>query len=146
MAKRRAQPKLRPGDALRATRVFLKDAKLVYVILADKKLKYPKGKSRIAYIGTTKKGGVRVAASAAERGEQVLGLHGVREFTVRILSARPRQNVKIWYKLEHALLWSFKETYGRVPKCNSTKKTKTENGVFKYFSKSGTANKIEDLS
>jgi hypothetical protein len=146
MAKRRAQPKLRHGDALRATRVFVKDAKLVYIILADKKLKYPKGKSRIAYIGTTKKGGSRVAASAAERGEQVLGLHGVREFTVRVLSARPRQRVKIWYKLEHALLWSFKQRFGRVPKCNSTKKTKTESDAFKYFHKAGVASKIEDLS
>lgn len=146
MPKKRVKPKLRPGEALRATRVFLNDSKLVYVILADKKLNYPNGKSRIAYIGTTKNGQARVAASAAERGERVLRLHGVREFTVRILTARPRQHVKIWHKLEHALLWSFKERFGRVPQCNSPKRTKREGTSFSYFTKKIVADRIEDLS
>src|SRR5207247_9671411 len=39
--------------------------KLVYVILTDRKYRYPKGRSRVVYVGTTKNGFDRVAQSAA---------------------------------------------------------------------------------
>jgi len=61
--------------------------KLVYVLIADKRLKYKLGKSRIAYIGTTKKGSSRIAQSMAARAEDVLSIHGVRSFHARVITA-----------------------------------------------------------
>jgi hypothetical protein len=146
VATRRAVVRLANGDALWASRLFLRDEKLVYVILANKKLHYPQGRSRIAYIGTTKNGGARVAASAAARAEEVLRLHGVTEIGVRIVTAKSRPPTRIWFKLEHALLWTFREKFGAVPRCNSPKRTKYEGDAFRYFSEGGLIRKLEDLS
>lgn len=60
---------LKRDEALRATRVTVGKMKLVYLLIADKRLKYKNGKSRIVYIGTTKKGVARIAQSAASRAE-----------------------------------------------------------------------------
>lgn len=48
------------------------DSKLVYIACANKKFRYPWGRSHIGYIGTTKKGAKRVASSAAFKGESLL--------------------------------------------------------------------------
>lgn len=144
--KRRNSVRLRPDEAMQVSRIALGADKLVYAIVASKRLKYPNGRSRIAYIGTTKKGISRIASSVAERSDSVLNLHGVKSFTVRVLTCKPRQKVRTWFKLEHALLWVFKEHFGEVPKCNSPKRTKTAGDVFKYFSKAGLLTKIEDIS
>lgn len=146
MPARRATIRRLRGHALHATRMFSQNQQLVYVIQADKKLQYEKGRSRIAYIGTTQKGSGRVAESAAERGSDVLALRGVREFTVRIVTCKGRQGVKMWIKLEHALLWTFLCLFGRVPKCNSPKRTQTEADSYKYFKKRGLARTIDELS
>jgi len=51
-------------------RISLGYSKLAYINCADKKLRYPQGRSRIGYIGTTKNGISRVAESAASRSEK----------------------------------------------------------------------------
>jgi hypothetical protein len=53
---RRLKLSLKREEAIRVTRVSLGKSKLVYVLVADKPIDYTYGKSRIAYIGTTKKG------------------------------------------------------------------------------------------
>lgn len=53
--------------------------KLVYLVVADKKIKYPTGRSRIVYIGNTKNGANRIAQSAATRADEILGIHGVKK-------------------------------------------------------------------
>ena len=83
--KRRLRLSLKRDEALRATRVSIGKQKLVYVLVADKRLRYPKGRSRIAYIGTTKKGVTRIAQSVAKRAEDILSLHGVRTFHARVV-------------------------------------------------------------
>lgn len=55
MALRRLKLSMHRDHAMEATRVSIGKSKLVYVLAADKKIKYDLGKSRIAYIGTTKK-------------------------------------------------------------------------------------------
>jgi hypothetical protein len=105
--------------AMWAHRVSLGKLRLVYVITADRLLSYPTGRSRIAYIGTTKNGPARIAQSVAHRAEVILRLRGVSEMTVRILTCAPRQHVKTWHKLERALLLQFKDDYGSVPVCNT---------------------------
>lgn len=146
MAMRRLNIKLRRSPAIEVTRVALDDEKCAYVVVADKKLRYPKGRSRIAYIGTTKNGASRIAASAAERAPVVLSLHGVESFTVRVVSCRPRQRVKTWNKLEAALALMHKEMFGEVPRCNGTFHKKTWGDILNYFEKKRLRTIIEDLA
>ena len=131
MAKKRLSVRLCPVHAMTVTRVSLGDSKLAYAILANKPLKYRFGKSRIAYIGTTKKGIARFAVSAAGKAENVLNLHGVWEMEVRIVTCGVRQNVQTWAKLERALLLVFREMYGEMPRCNA--QVPRESDEFRYF-------------
>ena len=124
---------LRKGHAMEVTRLSIGKKRLVYLILAEKPLRYLWGRSRIAYIGTTKKGMGRIAQSVAARSETVLGLYGVRKFNVRIVTCAPRPNVKTWEKLERALLLAFRQKYGQVPKCNKTGKNTRFRDERRYF-------------
>jgi hypothetical protein len=45
-----------------------------------------------------------VAQSVAYRAGDILSIHGVRSFEARILTARGRQGVQMWRKLERAML------------------------------------------
>jgi hypothetical protein len=146
MGKRRIRLSLHRDEALRANRVFVGNDKLVYVLLADKRLSYQKGKSRIVYIGTTKNGGYRVAESVAAQSARILDMHGVRSFHARVVTCQPRQNVKTWHKLERALLLEFKRRFGEVPKCNSHGRAMVETDEFKYFHKAGVAGVIDELA
>jgi len=143
---RRLKVNLRPGEAIRVTRVTLGKEKMVYVILADRNLRYPHRKSKIAYVGTTKKGVGRIAASAAAKAEDVLTQRGVRKFYVRIVTCRPRPNVKTWVKLERALLLTFREMHGAVPQFNSQGKKIQEKDEFRYFQRERIRKIISDLS
>jgi hypothetical protein len=128
------------------TRVSLGKKKLVYVIQAQKALKYPWGRSRIAYVGTTKKGMARFAQSAAAKAEGVLKLHGVREMEVRIITCGVRRNVRTWAKLERAMLLTFRQTYGAVPKCNTAGKKTHERDEFRYFKRERIKSILESLA
>jgi hypothetical protein len=137
---------LKRDEALRATRVSVGRSKLVYLLVADKKLKYKRGKSRIAYIGTTKKGVARIAQSVAARAEDILSLHGVRTFHARIVTCRPRQRVATWKKLERALLLRFRDRFGEVPKCNSQGGKMKPTDELNYFAPARLTNVIDELS
>lgn len=136
---------LRKKPALHVTREAIRKKKVVYVILANKKLRYPYGKSRVAYIGTTKKGFGRIASSAASRAEKLLSLHGVNEFSVQVVSCQSRQSVQTWNKLERALLLGFRERFGEVPKANTQGKKIKEKDEFKYFTMSRIRHIIKEL-
>ena len=146
MTLRRIQLSLNRDPAMHATRVSIGKSKLVYVLVADKRLKYVDGKSRIAYIGTTKKGSSRIAQSVAARADDILNIRGVRSFHARIITCRPRRNVKTWHYLERALLIKFKELFGEVPKCNSHGKKMKRGKEFVYFADRGIKEIIEKLS
>jgi hypothetical protein len=130
---------------MRATRVTLGKSRMVYVLIGDKRLKYQKGKSRIAYIGTTKKGMARIAQSIASRADDILSQRGVFTFHARIVTCPRRRNVRTWHKLERALLLVFRDKFGEVPVCNSHGKKIKVTDEFRYFSKSGVRNVIEEL-
>src|SRR5260221_10909417 len=110
---------LKKKVVMQVSRVSLGRKKLVYLIVTAKTLKYHWGRSRIVYIGTTKKGMARIAQSAAAHADEVLALHGVKEFYVRVLMCAPKPNVKTWVKLERALLLLFRREYGELPVCNT---------------------------
>jgi hypothetical protein len=143
---KRLRLSLKRDEALRANKVVVGKDKLVYVLIADKRLKFPNGKSRIAYIGTTRKGMARIAQSAAGRAEAMFALHGVRSFHARFITCQPRQNVRTWMKLERAMLLCFKEKFGEIPKCNSQGNKMKTTDEFKYFSQSAVKNIVDDLS
>lgn len=146
MSLRRAAVSLKREHAVSVTRVAIGNEKLAYVLVADKRLVYKSGRSRIAYIGTTKRGIARIAQSVAARAEDIVGLHGVKSFHARVVTCKPRQHVKTWFRLERALLVAFRERFGEVPKCNAKGRKMTEDGVFDLFAKSRINSVIEDLS
>ena len=143
---RRLSVSLKRDEALRATRVTIGKKKLVYVLIADKRLRYERDKSRIAYIGTTKKGVARIAQSVATRAAKILNLNGVRTFHARVVTCNLRKNVKTWLKLERGLLICFRERFGEVPTCNTHGKKMKERDVFRYFAKGRVRNIINELS
>jgi len=143
---KRLKISLKREEAIRATRVSIGKMKLVYLLIADKAINYRFGKSRISYIGTTKKGVARIAQSVAARSEEILSLHGVRAFHARIITCNPRQKVATWKKLERGLLLCFREQFGEVPKCNSIGKRLKTVDEFDYFSKNRIIGIINELS
>lgn len=132
--------------AMEATRVSIGDSKLVYILCADRRIKYPKGRSRIVYVGTTRHGIRRIAGSVAKRADDILQLRGVRRFHARIVTCRPRQRVKTWRVLERALLLAFRERFGEPPKCNTHGKRMRERDEFDYFRRRRIATIIDDLT
>ena len=48
----------------------------------------------------------------------MLALHGVKELRFYVVSCRLRQRVKTWHSLERALLLTFREMHGGIPRCN----------------------------
>ena len=144
---RRLAISLERASAISVSRVSIGKNKLVYILVCDKKLVYKFGRSKIAYIGTTKKGLARISESVAFRAKDILRLSGVKTFEARVVSCRPRQNVKTWHKLERALLLEFREMFGDVPKCNSHGTGMSERDEFKkYFTKARIKRIIDDLS
>jgi hypothetical protein len=118
----------------------------VYVILADRKLKYTNGRSRIAYVGATRKGISRVLSSLAFRAKTILRLRGVRECSVKLVTCAELPKVETWRKLERALLVGFRKQYGQVPKCNKQGRGMGFRDVFDYFTRPRIARVIKDLS
>ena len=146
MMARRLAVRVHRDEALYLTRITIAATRLVYVFVCDKKLVYETGRSRIAYIGTTKNGVWRIASSAAHRAQSILGTRGVYTFLARIVSCTPKKGVKSWHKLERAMLLAFKEKYGVPPICNAKGNAMHETDEFTYFSRSRIARIVDDLS
>lgn len=124
------------GIALEVHRLAIKVDKLVYVLLTNKKVKYNYGRSRVVYIGTTKKGARRIMQSAAVKSGELLEGYGMKTLEARIITCQRRQGVESWKKLERALLLEFRGYYGEVPIGNNQGKGIRERDEFKYFRRS----------
>jgi hypothetical protein len=143
----RLRVSLKKNPAMTMRRIALDDERLVYVICADRKIKYGDGLySQVAYIGTTKNGISRVASSAAYRSWDVLWSRGVQSFDVRIVTCRPRQGFKSWVKLERALILAFRDKFGEPPMCNVQGRKMKLTNEFKIFSKRRLNQIIDGLS
>lgn len=127
------------------TRVSVSRLKLCYVVTANRVVRYPRGRSRIVYIGTTQRGVERLASSAATRAPAILGTHGFTHFEVHVVTCAPLQHVKTWRKLERALLLGFRSRYRRVPLLNSHGVAMTEVDEFRYFARTRIRNVLEDV-
>lgn len=142
---RRLHVRVGRDKAMEVTRASIGGERLCYVIIADKRLRYRKGRSAIVYIGTTRRGVGRLASSAAHRAPHVLSLRGVRSFSVRVVTCRGRQRVRTWRVLERGLLLAFKDRFGEVPRCNSHGRAMRIRDEFEYFQKSRLVRVLEDL-
>ena len=127
----RIKPDKKP--AMTITRAALRATKLVYVARANKPYRYRWGRSRIVYIGTTKRGVYRIASSAAAKSTDLLGKWGIRHLDFHIVQSGKLQSVETWKELERALLLMFKETFGDVPYANTQGKNIRRHQVSKYF-------------
>jgi hypothetical protein len=136
---------LKRFHALEVTRIAVGNQKLVYALIANKKYRYPHGKSGVSYIGTTKKGIKRVASSAAYHAEEILGEYGVKKIVARIITCKPRSNVKTWVKLERAMLLMFRSQYGAVPEYNRQGHKIRETDEFSYFSREAVRKMVLEL-
>ena len=121
------------SPAITITRAAVRSRKLVYIAVANKKLEYKTGWSKIAYIGTTKNGAHRMASSAASKALDMLNIHGVTKLDFYVVVCKSRQNVQSWRKLERGLLLSFKDEYGEPPTCNTQGKNMGWRDEDKYF-------------
>jgi len=104
--------------------------KMVYILAANKPHKYSNGRSHILYIGTTKKGADRPAASAVNKASEAFyKLRGVKTIDVHIVTCAPRKAMQTWKRLESALLDLFRNKYFQLPRYNKVRPTSTE-GLF----------------
>jgi hypothetical protein len=114
-------------------RILTKD-RIVYLLVGKKTFKYRGGRSRIAYIGTSKRGARRIASSAAQRADEVFSKWGSRQMEVFIASCSARPGLKSWAYLERALLAQFLAWYHQLPFCNKQgKKFKFDEKLQKMF-------------
>jgi hypothetical protein len=118
MAKRRSRISTGKGE-LTLSRMDSAQQRLVYVLLANREFSYQYGRSRVAYIGTTERGLKRITESVAHHAEGIFDNHGVTDLSTKFFTCRRRQKVKMWMKLERAIIIAFREKYGAVPKYNN---------------------------
>lgn len=97
--------------------------RMVYILVANKAYKYQSGrKSHIIYIGTTRKGVRRPAASAVDKASEAFSeLRGVNEISVHVATCRGRRAMRTWEHLESALLAMFRSLHFELPKYNKRK-------------------------
>ena len=123
-----------------------KNTKLVYLARANKKIRYPWGQSRIAYIGTTKKGASRIASSSVWKGGDLLSEYGIKHLDLNIVVCGKRPGVETWKKLERALIIRFREIFGSIPKANTMGKKARLKDELHYFSRDRLDTIIQELS
>ena len=127
--------RLSTGAVMTLRRGALAADRLVYLLAANKAVRYKNGRSKIVYIGTTKRGVRRVAGSVAYRAETLFQRPGFKEVDAHILTYRGKPGVRnMWSKLERAVLIMFKRQYGDIPTLNTQGGNLWPRDEFRYFS------------
>src|ERR1019366_2993054 len=107
---------------LTLTRSHQWSPRMVYILTANKLLRYRNGRSRILYIGTTKTGPSRPAASAVDKASLIFyKLHGIRTIDVHVVTCGRRRNVLTWKRLESSLLDAFRKEHFELPHYNKVR-------------------------
>jgi hypothetical protein len=128
--------------AMTLTKIAVSVENLAYILVADRAQPYGRKKSKIVYIGTTRKGVDRIAGSIAAKARTALKLHGVKTVEAHVYSCRGRSRVQMWRLLERGLLVAFRERYGRLPEYNRQGESWDWDDVESYFSAAGLKNVI----
>lgn len=93
---KRPRIKYRSEPALSIYRGAYNDDKLVYIGRANRDFGYDRGRSNIGYIGTTKNGVWRIAASAAHRGWTLFDEYGIKSLDFHVVTSTPIPGLKSW--------------------------------------------------
>lgn len=146
MGKRRTKIKVHLVDkpAMTVYRRILKKDKLVYLLVAPRPVKYPNGRSRIMYIGTTSKGVKRIAGSAAHRAQEILESWGLKQMDAHVVMCKSRPGLPSWELLEEAILAQFRTRYFKLPRCNKQGKKLTFGKKLKKFFRQDALDKVID--
>ena len=132
---RRVSVRVAREPALTCTRrALVAQREAVYIIRADRAVTYTDHRSRIVYVGTSKRGLDRMAASVARRAPSALARRGVRRIEV-IPVTYEAQSAPVNLLLERALLATFIELYGERPALNKTGGRTRLEPAFAVFSK-----------
>ena len=136
MPKRKVHLGLSKQPVMTLGRKALWADRCVYILVTNKRVKYQNGKSRVVYIGTTKRGARRVASSLAHRAEEALERRGFRAVDAHLLTYTGRTGKQnLWKKLERAALVMFRTEYGSIPILNRVGKHFWPGSEFDHFSK-----------
>ncbi len=128
--------RLHSTAVMAVNRKVLEHQRVVYLLVANRPIKYRHGKSRIAYIGTTSKGLARVATSVAFRAQAILSGYGLSTMEVHMVTCPPQRNVRTWILLERALICQFVQWFWEPPKCNAQgKNLRWTPKLDRYFTK-----------
>jgi hypothetical protein len=131
--KRRLRIKPSRQPVMVVYRKAVQSTRLVYLICIPSSRKYPKGRSRIIYIGTTEKGVHRAASSMSSKAIDFLETRGVKRLDVYFVTCPPRTGLSSWRRLERDPLITFKNEYGVVPASNRSGKNFTVERLSGYF-------------
>ncbi|MFV1968005.1 MAG: hypothetical protein ACC628_21480 [Pirellulaceae bacterium] len=107
---------------------------IVYVLVANRQIKYRKRRSSIVYIGTSCGGASRVAASMVERAATAFAKRGVSTVYAQVLTSSGKQGVRTWKELEAAAIETFEQTRGELPLCNkrNERSSKSEEEIYRH--------------
>ena len=117
---------------------------LVYLLVANRPVRYGRKYSRILYIGTTERGVRRIASSASKRIQQAVDtktLRGLRRLKAYVVWAKKlsgrhptKKSQNLWRMLERALLIKFCNMHGgQRPRLNETGHKMKDRGEFDLF-------------
>ncbi len=120
-------------SALKITREALSKDKLVYIARANKPIRYPFGKSKIAYIGQTSTGISRIAQSAAKKATEILKQQGFKHLDFYTIYPKAKKRIKTCKALERDLILTFRSAYGKVPIGNSQGSRLPPNRLSPYY-------------
>ena len=116
--------------------------KLVYFLVANRPHSYPKGSSRVVYIGTTSAGLWRISSSVSEKiykGQN--DLHGFKRLDAYVIWSRTKRGPStyrdrpIYIILERAALIVFRDAYGSIPVLNKHGLGIAEEHEFEVFAR-----------
>lgn len=124
----------------------LQDQKLVYLFVANRKVRYPQGSSAIVYIGCTSRGMRRITESVADRRHTIKERGRMTHVHVVVLTCRGRQRVAMWRALERALLRSFYRSFGTNPIANHQAQSAREGNELAYLAQQKVAGLVGKYS
>lgn len=123
----------KPKHVMTVYRRILDKSKFVYLLLSNNPHRYARGRSRIVYIGTTRRGVGRVAGSVAQRAEECFDGRGRKRMDVHVVACSPVPGLKSWRLLERALLAEFQSSHLELPVCNAQGKGYAWNGKLQRY-------------
>lgn len=112
-----------PTHVMTVHRRIMDRDRIVYLLTVPKPIRYRSGRTRIVYIGTTRRGVSRIAASVAARATDAFDGDGRHRVEVYVLACTPTPGLDSWRLLERALISEFRARHHDLPACNAQGKS-----------------------